>query len=148
MSLTFFFFCVLSFINDFFFFHLLLHSPPHCPSTHTFTARSTINNNNLVTNNKKDIKESTDSNNATIEDEEIKFDRICKYTHTYMFIYLLFPLPYKLFVYFWLLVHFFFYMIASLLHLLGSKNSYKYLYKWKRNRRRRKIMIERNGRDR
>jgi len=40
--------------------------------------RSTINNNNLVTNNKKDIKESTDSNNATIEDEEIKFDRISK----------------------------------------------------------------------
>ena len=32
----------------------------------------------MVTNNKKDIKESTDSNNATIEDEEIKFDRICK----------------------------------------------------------------------
>jgi len=40
--------------------------------------RSTINNNNLVTNNKKDIKESTDSNNATIEDEEVKFDRISK----------------------------------------------------------------------
>jgi len=40
--------------------------------------RSTINNNNLVTNNKKDIKESTDSNNVTIEDEEIKFDRISK----------------------------------------------------------------------
>jgi len=42
------------------------------------SARSTINNNNLVTNNKKDIKESTDSNNATIEDEEVKFDRISK----------------------------------------------------------------------
>jgi len=42
------------------------------------SARSTINNNNLVTNNKKDIKESTDSNNATIEDEENKFDRISK----------------------------------------------------------------------
>lgn len=39
--------------------------------------RSTINN-NLGSNNKKDIKESTDSNNVTIEDEEGKLDRITK----------------------------------------------------------------------
>ena len=39
-------------------------------------ARSTINN-NLGNNNKKDIKESTDSN-VTIEDEDVKLDRISK----------------------------------------------------------------------
>ena len=39
----------------------------------------------MVTNNKKDIKESTDSNNATIEDEEVKFDRICKFFILYLF---------------------------------------------------------------
>lgn len=40
------------------------------------SARSTINN-NLGNNNKKDIKESTDSN-VTIEDEDVKSDRITK----------------------------------------------------------------------
>lgn len=39
-------------------------------------SRSTINN-NLGNNNKKDIKESTDSN-VTIEDEDVKSDRITK----------------------------------------------------------------------
>ena len=40
-------------------------------------ARSTINNTNTTNaSNKKDIKESTDSNNVTIEDEETKVDRI------------------------------------------------------------------------
>ncbi len=42
-----------------------------------YIARSTINN-NAGSNNKKDIKESTDSNNVTIEDEEGKIDRISK----------------------------------------------------------------------
>lgn len=41
------------------------------------SARSTINN-NVDNKNKKDIKESTDSNNVTIEDEEGKIDRITK----------------------------------------------------------------------
>lgn len=41
------------------------------------SARSTINN-NAGSGTKKDIKESTDSNNITIEDEEGKLDRITK----------------------------------------------------------------------
>ena len=43
-----------------------------------FKARSTINN-NAGSGTKKDIKESTDSNNVTIEDEEGKLDRISKF---------------------------------------------------------------------
>lgn len=55
-------------------------SPSQSKSARTTTtslaSRSTINNN--LGNNKKDIKESTDSNNVTIEDDEGKLDRITK----------------------------------------------------------------------
>lgn len=47
-----------------------------CVCTCVFVARSTINNNLGGVTNKKDIKESQDSNNVTIEDEEGKLDRI------------------------------------------------------------------------